>query len=339
MAMPKLIISRIDREMRRVTDDEDAILDHCLEHLLLGANMIQQLTRLRHFFLVHPIVASLVLLAIALLLRIADIFILRLHEVWGEILLSKALGFLTIIGYLWFTSQRLRTIGCHARHVRRSVLISVAVTAFALFAAYATEYAYLALQGQQPTLMIMVQSHSIVPNVLFKGGIAFGLWLFFGNCVNSLMEEGLFRGVLISHFATPMSLSSANMIQALLFGLWHIVWPLYYLITGKMNANQAIAVAIVYVITAGLTGLFWGYLLIRANNLWSSWISHTINNSVFNLVHTRTSNGFDLGLPIRVSTLSVIFLLLIPIVKQLTRNWRSFSSRKLQHYDLENRST
>jgi hypothetical protein len=60
--------------------------------------MMQQLTRLRHFFLVHPIVASLVLLAIALLLRIADIFIMRLHEIWGEILLSKALGFLAIIG-------------------------------------------------------------------------------------------------------------------------------------------------------------------------------------------------------------------------------------------------
>jgi membrane protease YdiL (CAAX protease family) len=151
-----------------------------------------------------------------------------------------------------------------------------------------------------------------------------------------LLEEGLFRGVLISHFAARMSLPSANMLQALLFGLWHIVWPLYYLITGKMNANQAIAVAIVYVITAGLTGLFWGYLFIRTNNLWSSWISHTINNSVFNLVHTHTSNGFELGLPIRVSMLSIIFLLLIPIVKQLTRNWRSFSPRKLQRYNLEN---
>jgi uncharacterized protein len=161
--------------------------------------MMQQLTRLRNFFLVHPIVASLVWLAIALLLRMADIFILRLHEVWGEILLSKALGFLAIVGYLWFTRQELRTIGWQARHVRRSILISVAVTAFALFAAYATEYAYLALQGQQPTLMMMAQSHSIIPNALFKGGIAFGLWLIFGNCVNSLMEEGLFRGVLISH--------------------------------------------------------------------------------------------------------------------------------------------
>jgi uncharacterized protein len=187
--------------------------------------------------------------------------------------------------------------------------------------------------------MIMVQSHSIVPNVLFKGGIAFGLWLFFGNCVNSLMEEGLFRGVLISHFAARMSLPSANRHQALLFGLWHIVWPLYYLNTGKMNTNQAIAVSILYVITAGLTGLFWGYLFIRTNNLWLSWISHTINNSVFNLVHTRTSNGFDLGLPIRVSMLSVILFLLIPTVKQLTRNWRRFFPRKLQRYDLENRST
>jgi uncharacterized protein len=297
--------------------------------------MIQQLTRLRHFFLVHPIVASLVLLAISLLLRIVDIFIMRLHEVWGEILLSKALGFLAIVGYLWFTRQGLRTIGWHARHVGRSVSISVVVTAFALFAAYASEYTYLAFQGQQPTLMMMAHNQSIVPNVLFKGGIAFGLWLILGNCVNSLMEEGLFRGVMISHFGARMSLPLANMLQALLFGLWHIVWPWYYSIAGKMNANQAIATAIVYVITAGLTGLFWGYLFIKTNNLWSSWISHTIVNSVFNLLHTHTSNGFDLGLPIRVSMLSVIFLLLIPVVKWLTRRWRSLSPRKLQCYDLE----
>jgi uncharacterized protein len=199
--------------------------------------MIQQLTRLRHFLLVHPIVASLVLLAIAVLLRIVDIFILRLHEVWGEILLSKALGFLAIVGYLWFTRQGLRTIGWHARHVGRSVSISVVVTAFALFAAYASEYAYLTWQGQQPTLMVMAHSHSIFPSLLFNGGIAFGLWLILGNCVNSLMEEGLFRGVMLSHFGARMLLSSANMLQTLLFGLWHIVWPWYYFIAGKMSAN------------------------------------------------------------------------------------------------------
>jgi uncharacterized protein len=301
--------------------------------------MMQQLTSLRRFLLAHPMVASSVLLAIALLLRIADIFILRLHEVWGEILLSKALGFLAIVGYLWFTRQGLGTIGWHARHMGRSVSISIVVTIFALFTAYASEYAYLALQGQQPTLMMMAHSHSVVPNVLFKGGIAFGLWLILGNCVNSLMEEGLFRGVTISHFGARMSLPLANMLQALLFGLWHIVWPLYYSTAGKMSADRPIGTAIVYVITSGLTGLFWGYLFIKTNNLWSSWISHTIVNSVFNLVHTHTANGFDLGLPIRVSMLSVIFLLLIPIVKRFTRRWRSFSPRKLQRYALENRST
>jgi uncharacterized protein len=172
-------------------------------------------------------------------LRIADIFIMRLHEVWGEILLSKAFGFLAIVGYLWFTREGLRTIGWHACHVGRSVLISSVVTAFALFSAYVS--AYLAFQGQQPTLMMMAQSHNIVPNLLFKGGIAFGLWLILGNCVNSFMEEGLFRGIVISHFGAQMSLPSANMLQALLFGLWYIVWPWYYSIAGKMNANQAIA--------------------------------------------------------------------------------------------------
>ena len=46
-----------------------------------------------------PIFVSLALLAIALLFRLIDIFVLRLDERLGEIILSKVLGFALVV--LW----------------------------------------------------------------------------------------------------------------------------------------------------------------------------------------------------------------------------------------------
>lgn len=47
----------------------------------------------------HPIVTGLVLLLIALGFRIMDIFIFRLDERLGEIILSKSLGFALVLGF------------------------------------------------------------------------------------------------------------------------------------------------------------------------------------------------------------------------------------------------
>ena len=51
--------------------------------------------------------------------------------------------------------------------------------------------------------------------------VLFALWLLMGNIINSFMEEGLFRGVMIRLFGRALSLSQANWLQSFLFASWH----------------------------------------------------------------------------------------------------------------------
>lgn len=47
-----------------------------------------------------PVLAPLALLGVALILRISDIYVRRLDELLGEIILSKSLGFALVVGYI-----------------------------------------------------------------------------------------------------------------------------------------------------------------------------------------------------------------------------------------------
>ena len=49
----------------------------------------------------HPFSVLFSITLICLILSIIDIFFLRIDELWGEIIISKALGFFIIVLYLW----------------------------------------------------------------------------------------------------------------------------------------------------------------------------------------------------------------------------------------------
>ena len=53
----------------------------------------------------HPILIPFILFVIAVILKILDVFVFRLDELLGEIILSKSLGFLLVLGYLWFVGK------------------------------------------------------------------------------------------------------------------------------------------------------------------------------------------------------------------------------------------
>ena len=64
-----------------------------------------------------PVLAPLVLLGLALLLRLLDLFVLHLDERLGEISLSKSLGFALVVGYTWWVGQGVTAIGLHSRNL------------------------------------------------------------------------------------------------------------------------------------------------------------------------------------------------------------------------------
>jgi len=108
-------------------------------------------------------------------LRIIEIFCLRLDEVWGEVFVSKLLGFLIIIGYLWLVKRKIRDIGLHSNNFLKSISIVIVVMTITLAFSYFAEWIYLVRRGLQPFFIIAPISNSLDAEFAVQGGFLFGL--------------------------------------------------------------------------------------------------------------------------------------------------------------------
>jgi membrane protease YdiL (CAAX protease family) len=122
-----------------------------------------------------------------------------------------------------------------------------------------------------------------------------GLWLFVTNLVNSAMEEGLFRGAMLRHFRLRASVWGALLLQAFLFALWHLNWPVANFLAGEASLGEAAFEAFGLLLSTGLGGLLYGYLYHKTDNLWGAFLAHTINNTLFNVLFFRTGEGLQAG--------------------------------------------
>jgi uncharacterized protein len=228
-----------------------------------------------------PVMAPLALLGLAMILRIFDIFVLRLDERLGEIILSKSLGFALVVGYTWWVGQRLSAIGLHSRRLGSALGIGAGLTVAAFLIATLVQILTLA-QGESLTL------RAVDPKTGMTGGASFGTFLIVGNLINSLMEEGLFRGLMLTHFLQSMRFRNADLLQASLFAAWHLVWPIKAYLTGDVSATGALAQAGLLLSGTFVAGLVYGYLFWRTGSLWAPLIAHFLNNTVLNLVQIQT---------------------------------------------------
>jgi membrane protease YdiL (CAAX protease family) len=246
----------------------------------------------------------------ALLLRLLDIFVLRLDERLGELILSKSLGFVLVVAYTWWVGQRLTAIGLHTRNLSLALAIGTGITVAAFLVAGAAQV--LALE---PGATLAVQA--VDPKTGRAGGSAFGAFLIAGNVINSFMEEGLFRGIMLTHFLQRMSFRRANLLQAALFAAWHLVWPLKAYLTGDASAAGVLAQTGSLLLGTFVAGLVYGYLFWSTDNLWAPWVAHFLNNTTLNLVHVRGSTG-ELQPAVIMSVVVVIALAFLALALNAT---------------------
>jgi len=274
---------------------------------------------LRKFPVVSPFLTAFALLLIALAFRLTDIFVLRLDERWGEILLSKALGFALVVAFVWLTGHTLQSIGLHSRLLPQSLLIGTLITTVAFLLGYGAELITPVQSGSLPVLRLS----AIDPKAGVAGGVLFAFWLVAGNFVNSWMEEGLFRGIMIRLFRIRLSFWQANLLQAFLFGLWHLPWVLKWYQTGQVTTGSEIAFAMLSnFLPQFVMGIVWGYLYLKTDNLWTVWIAHTLTNSTLNLLHVVTVEGMDVGMTIRMLVYMLAALLSLYPMKYLIQRFQ-----------------
>ena len=261
-----------------------------------------------------PILTGIILMLIALSFRLIDIFILRLDERLGEIILSKTLGFFLVLLFVWTIGRKLASIGFHGRRLAESLLIGTSITVLPFLIAYTAEWIVLQQLGQEPRLLFS----AIDPKAGVTGGLLFALWLVAGNFINSFMEEGLFRGVMLNLNRIRLSFAKSNWLQALLFGAWHLVWVVKWVQTGVVSTPGEIGLGVMANFLPQIClGLVWGYAYMKTDNLWTAWIAHTLTNTTLNLLHVATVDGMDPGMSTRMTTFSIVSLLMMFLVRYL----------------------
>jgi len=261
-----------------------------------------------------PILTGIVLMLIALIFRLVDIFVLRLDERLGEIILSKTLGFCLVLLFVWAIGRKLSSIGFHGGRLRESIFIGVVITILPFIVAYTVEWIVLGQMGQKPKLLFS----AIDPKAGVTGGLLFALWLVVGNFINSFMEEGLFRGVMLKLNRMRLSFVKANWLQALLFGVWHLVWVVKWVQTGVVSTPGEIGMGIVANFLPQIClGLVWCYAFMKTDNLWTAWIAHTLTNTTLNLLHVATLDAMDPGMSIRMTTFSIVSLLMMFLIRYI----------------------
>ena len=264
--------------------------------------------RLYQLSLARPFLVPLVLLAIALVLRVVDIFFLPLAEATGEAFLHKALGFVLVLAYLWAVGQPLAAIGLHGRLVGRALFIGAVGIVLVFLFTFGLQLGVLRAAGEQAALVVVAIDNK---TGLAREGWGFALWLFLGNLVNSFMEEGLFRGIMLTHFRLRLSPWRANLLQAAIFGLWHLAWPIWRLVYGHADLPAVASESITIALASAVSGLAYGYLFLKTDSLWAPWIAHTISNTTLNLLHIRTAAGLDAGTALLGPLLTVAYLALL----------------------------
>lgn len=273
---------------------------------------------IRSFSLEYPIATALALLLIAGLFRVIDIFILRLDERWGEIILSKAVAVVLVLSFLALTGAGLSGAGFHSRAAVPSLLLGAGLTVAALLFGYVADFVTQAQHGAHPSIQIA----PIDPKSGLAGAAAFGVLLFVGNLVNSFAEEGLFRGVQIPLFRRELVPWMALTFSAFLFGLWHLPWALKAITGASHSTSGGLSGAIAAnFLPQALLGLVWAYLYLRTGNLWGSFAAHTLTNSAVNFVHIRSSEGVDTGIALRMTIFTIVMLLCMAVIWYVSKRY------------------
>ena len=221
--------------------------------------------------------------------------------------------------FVWTIGKRLSAIGFHTRRLGESLLIGIVITALPMLIAYTVEWTVLQQMGQAPTFLLA----AIDPKAGVTGGWLFALWLVTGNFVNSFMEEGLFRGVMLNLYRVRLSFTKANWLQAGLFGIWHLVWVVKWIQTGVVSTPAEIGLGVVANFLPQLClGLVWGYAYLKTNNLWTVWLAHTLTNTTLNLLHVATLDALNPGMSIRMTTFSIVSLFTLFLIRFLCHRWQ-----------------
>jgi membrane protease YdiL (CAAX protease family) len=272
------------------------------------------------FSIKKPILIITILFIISVLFKVLDTFVLRLDEQIGEALLTKLLGLALVIIYIWISGKKLKDIGFHSTFIWKSLAMAGIGFILVYIIAFIVQIIVFSSKGESAGLALT----AVDPKTGMTGGFLFGLWLFFTNLINSGMEEGLFRGVMIRHLLVKLSGWGAILVSAGFFAIWHLGWPIRQLMDGTASLGEAAFGAFSLLLATFIAGIVYGYLYWKTDNQWGPFLAHTINNTLLNIIYFRTAAGLMPATSSMIYMMIVLlgYLGLVPIFRLLTSRFQ-----------------
>ena len=210
------------------------------------------------------------MLAIAVVWRVVDQFVLRLGSTWMNIMPSKLFPLLIMLGFFWRyrRSEIDSVLGLSKKNFRAQVFMGIIMT---LLISIFIDIGGTIIYGTLIDPTYPLQLHIINPDLL---GYLFSFFL-----VNAFLEESLFRGLLQNSFKTRISPNRSILLSAFTFGIWHAGWPLVNGITGTDVIIQVTSMVFFTTILGLLFGVYYEYFS-SGQSLVGPIIAHTFFNFV-----------------------------------------------------------
>ncbi len=263
------------------------------------------------------------MLSIAVIWRIVDQFVLNLGSTWMNILPSKMFPFLIILGFFWKYRPRelVSVLGLSRDRIRAQLALGLLIGAiFAIGIDFGGTIVY---------ALFFDSTYPLELRILNQGLLGYTLIFFL---TNALLEETLFRGLLLNAFKTRLTAKLSIMLSAIVFGIWHAGWPI---INGGSDVLDQVA-SIVFFTT--ILGIIFGVYYERfssARSLVGPITVHTLTNffsESFKLGPEPVIQGPDLAFSnsgLMASTFLMFLVVFIPLIiflwkfkiEQVTATW------------------
>ncbi len=251
---------------------------------------------------------------ICFILRLIEYFILRTDlSVIGEAIFHKLAGIAILIIFARLYKYKASEIGFSLENCELKLLAGLLFGIFCFAIAYFIEILIAKSSGSYSGLKFYVTSYSVNGNLGNQTGLFFFALCIFGNIVNVVMEEGIFRGLFIRRLQEKISYSSTAIISAVLFGFWHGVAPVRSFIDGESSVFGLCMNCLILILSSAVVGYKYGLITKITGSGFMAMGDHFVNNTLVNILHVVSTNGADELQMVRISiaqTLSFILVLI-----------------------------
>lgn len=250
-----------------------------------------------------------------MIIRVIEIMFVKTDQTWiGENILHKICCILLIWTVLDLLRLHWSDLGFSKKGLFSGLKYGLALGISTFFLSYAAEFMVLFAMGKHPSLRFYITNFSLAQTHTNGSSLSAVIVCIIGNIVNVCAEEGLFRGLFCKTGMQCYSQKTANIIQALLFGIWHITNVISPLSDGSMNLAAAAFMGMGYILLSGILACEWGMCAALSGTLWTGASEHLFNNFISNSLHTVTETGADEYMIIRITLSNMLSLLFVFII-------------------------